>query len=298
MSDDPANPPVPSGTTRGELAMLRLSGTHSSLDVASQGAHVCNWQPDGGEPVLFMSPKSHFLKGKAIRGGVPVIFPWFGKREDDPTAPQHGFGRIAGWKRTRGMVDQRGAAVAEFQLEDNDSTRKSWPFSFAAKLSVEGHTRLHITLEIKNTDSKPFTFGAGLHSYFCVSDIERIKILGLEDTHYIDQVAANEVRKQANEAITFDGELDRIYFDTAATCVILDPGKKRRIVIAKSGSKSTVVWNPWAGKAGSMADLGADNWRGMVCVETTNAGPDSITLAPLATHRLETTITVERIDSA
>jgi D-hexose-6-phosphate mutarotase len=295
MSDDRDNPPAPAETTRGELVMLRLSGAHSSLEVASQGAHVCSWQLHHGEPVLFMSPKSHFLKGKAIRGGVPVIFPWFGKREDDPTAPQHGFGRVANWKQTRGEVDQNGAAVAEFQLKDNDSTRKSWPFSFTAKLTIEGQTQLRITLEIQNTDSKPFTFGAGLHSYFCVSDIERIKILGLEGTEYIDQVAANAVRKQPNYAITFDGELDRIYFDTDATCVIHDPGNERRIVIAKSGSKSTVVWNPWTGKAGSMADLGADNWRGMVCVETTNAGPDSVTLTPQATHRLETTISVEPI---
>ena len=285
------------GTIRGELDMLRLAGNHSSLEATNHGAHLCSWQIQKNEPVLFMSPKSHFIKGKAIRGGVPVIFPWFGKRGGDPMAPQHGFARISEWKQTRGEVDTNGAAIAEFQLEDDDSTRTSWPFSFAARFRAEAGTGLRIALDIQNTDSKPITFGAGLHSYFCVSDIRHIKILGLEGTQYIDQVAANDVRTQSGDAITFDGELDRIYFDTAATCVIQDRGKKRRIIIAKSGSKSTVVWNPWAGKASSMADLGADNWRGMVCVETTNAGPDSVTLAPGATHRLEAVISVEPIAS-
>lgn len=285
----------PEPTTQGELNMLRLSGAQSNLEVASQGAHVCSWRPKGKEPVLFMSPKSRFSKGKAIRGGVPVIFPWFGKSDDNPAAPQHGFGRITEWEQTRGEVDRNGVAIAAFRLVDNDSTSGSWPFRFDARLVVEAGSELRIALEVGNTDDKPFTFGAGLHSYFCVSDVRKIEILGLENTRYVDQVAANAIRTQPNAAVVFDGELDRIYFDTTAACIIVDPGKKRRIVIAKSGSKSTVVWNPWTAKAGTMADLGADNWQNMVCVETTNAGPDSITLEPSATHRLEATISVEPI---
>lgn len=264
------------------------------MEIAPQGAHVLAWEPAGTPPVLFLSPRSFFAPGKAIRGGVPLVFPWFGPKAGDPNAAQHGFARVRDWTLVATPPEPDGAIHVTLTLDDDDRTRAVWPHAFAARFCIRAGRTLEMGLEVRNSGETTFSFEAALHTYFAVSDVGQIVIRGLEPTEYVERYGGGGRQRPAAEPITFTGEVDRTYFDTTADCVIVDPGWKRRIVVAKSGSHTTVVWNPGSARARHMADLGDPAWRGFVCVETVCAGADAVTLSPGATHVLGATIAVEQ----
>jgi len=280
--------------TRDQLPAIEIDGPQARVAATLHGAHLLDWTPQGARPVLYLSPRSAFTPAKAIRGGVPLCFPWFGPKADDPKAPQHGFARTRSWKLERAEVAPDGAARIEFSLHADAMTRTAWPHAFAARLSIRAGAELELALSVLNTGASPLTFSAALHTYLAVSDVRHIAIRGLEHTDYLDKVGGGTGRRREGGApVSFTGEVDRVYLDTTATCVVDDPGWGRRIHVAKTGSRSTVLWNPWEHKAAAMADLGADAWPGFVCVETCNAADDAVTLAAGAAHTLAARIHVE-----
>ena len=252
------------------------------------------WSIAGTPPVLFLSPTSGFLPGKAIRGGVPLIFPWFGAKPDDARAAQHGFARVRDWALQSASVDADGNCRVAMTLTDDLRTQAAWPHAFGARFVASAGRQLRLALEIHNTGPSAFSFEAALHTYLAVSDVRRIRVRGLENTDYLDKVDGGVRRRESDAPIALSGETDRVYLGTTGACTVEDPGWNRRIVVAKSGLCSTVLWNPWAEKARAMADLGDTAWTGMVCVETANASEDARTLAPGAAHLLEAVITVEQ----
>lgn len=294
MSSPSSDRAAISSLSRGELSVFRLAGAHSTLEVALQGAQVIDWTIPGTPPVLFISPKSGFLPGTAIRGGVPLVFPWFGPKPGDPRAAQHGFARVGDWTLESASVEAGGACVMAMTLADDERTRAVWPHAFGTRFVVSAGRQLRLGLEIRNTGASPYTFEAALHTYLAVSDVRRIRVHGLENTDYLDKVGGAVRKREGAAPITFTGETDRVYLDTTSACTVEDPDWKRRIVVAKSGSRSTVVWNPWIEKARTMGDLGEAAWTGMVCIETANAAVDARTLAPRACHVLEAIIAVEQ----
>ena len=272
---------------------MRLTGARATLEASPHGGHVTDWTIPGTPPVLFLSPRSVFQRGRAIRGGVPLIFPWFGPKAGDARAAQHGFARVREWQLEAAGVQSDGACSVAMSLTDDEATRAEWPHAFHARFAATAGRELRMMLEIRSADSRDFTFEAALHTYFAVSDVRRIRVRGLENTAYLDKADGGARKPGASAPLAFTGETDRVYLDTAAACTIEDPGLNRRIVVAKSGSRSTVVWNPWEAKARVTADLGDDAWTGMVCIETANCGADARTLAPGGTHVLEAVIAVE-----
>lgn len=268
--------------------MIELDTPDGAARVVVQGAHVTHWQPRGSEPVLFMSPRSVFAPGRAIRGGVPVCFPWFAARADAPTAPAHGFARIRDWR-----LDERTPTSLTFSLESDAETRRLWPHDFHLRLTIVVSRSLELTLEVTNTSMAPFTFEAALHTYLRVGDVGAIGITGLERAPYVDKTDG-DARKRADDAsVRVAGEVDRVFPGTAATCIVDDPVLRRRLRVAKRGSATTVVWNPGAARAATLADLGPDAWRTMVCVETANAGDDRVRLPAGAVHRMSATLSCE-----
>jgi glucose-6-phosphate 1-epimerase len=149
-----------------------------------------------------------------------------------------------------------------------------------------------MTFEVENRDATPFTYEAALHTYFHVSDAREVEVTGLEGVEFIDKVDAGTRKQQGAEPLRFTGETDRVFVQTTAPVTLHDPGMKRRIVVEKTGSLTTVVWNPWIAKSAAMADFGDDEWPGMVCIETANAGENAVTLAPGAVHLMSTLISV------
>ena len=239
-----------------------------------------------------MSAKSHFAGGKAIRGGVPLVFPWFADRTGGLPGGAHGFARTMEWEVVAAERRAEGVALS-FKLLPNQTTRDLGFDHFVLVYEVVVGERLTLALEVENVGDSPLTFEEALHAYYSVSDVRRIEVGGLGDTDYLDR-AHQAVRKhQASGAIRFMGETDQLHLNTRAAVTIFDPEWKRRIVIEKRGSNSTVVWNPWIEKAARLADFGDDEWPHMVCVEPANAAENAVTVAPGATHTMGMTVRIE-----
>lgn len=270
------------------LPVAEIQTPHASARVALQGAQVLTWQPTGQNPVLWVSKATVYAPGKGVRGGVPVCWPWFGAREG---LPAHGFVRTRLWEIRDTSRDAAGQVVLRLGMVDDASTRALWDFAFDLELIVTMGQTLSMALVTRNTGTAPFTLTDALHTYFCVGDIAQTLVQGLDGCNYLDKVQNFAQLKQAG-GVEFTGETDRIYMDTTADCLIEDKAWGRTIRVAKHGSTSTVVWNPWSEREKAFADMAAGEFKDMLCVETCNAGPDQVTLAPGGAHTLEAMISV------
>ena len=276
------------------IIIAEVANQHSLSNITLQGAHVATWQPRGQEPVIWLSPFAKFAPGKSIRGGVPICWPWFGPHATDNKLPGHGFARTVMWEIRETKALENGATFLRFGLLENDTTRAQWPHPSTAELEVTVGNSLKVDLVTKNTGSAPFVLGEALHTYFQISDVEKMTIRGLEDCDYLDKVG-EPARRTQQGGIVIESEVDRVYVDTAADCVIEDRGMNRAIRIAKQGSHSTVVWNPWTEKANKMGDFGEHGYRAMVCVESANAFDNLVTVNAGETHRLSVEYSVEAL---
>jgi glucose-6-phosphate 1-epimerase len=291
---------LPSSVTlargRGDLPCLRMaSDRYGTGEVYLHGAHVTAWQPRDQAPVLWVSRESFFAEGRPIRGGVPLCFPWFAAHPTEKTAPTHGFARIRPWTLT-GAGEAPEGTWLEFRLGHDDETLASpWPHRFLATYRVTFGRALRLALTIRNADADPIRYEEALHTYYGVHNVREIGVSGLDGTEYLDKVDGFARKRQGAEPIRFTGETDRVFLDTTATCTIHDPGRRRVIRIAKTGSSSTVVWNPWIEKARALPDFGDLEWVEMVCVETANVGGAAIALEPGAEHTMTAEVTIEPI---
>ena len=226
------------------LPVADITTPASLARVALHGGQVLGWQPSGTAPVIWVSKAAVFEPGKAVRGGVPVCWPWFGNREGQGA---HGFVRTRVWDMRESGVDENDNVVLRLGIRDDASTRALWDWAFDLELQVTVGTTLKLALHTHNTGDQRFTISQALHSYFCVGDIHQTRVLGLEGTDYLDKVNDFKTVRQSG-AVRFSGETDRVYINTTADCLIEDPVLARTIRIAKSGSSSSVVWNPWIEK--------------------------------------------------
>ncbi|QTE27916.1 D-hexose-6-phosphate mutarotase [Pengzhenrongella sicca] len=290
----PALPPsVQLGTGRGGLPVVRVTAREGTAEIYLHGAHVTGWTPVGGEPVLWMSAASEYRADAALRGGVPICFPWFGAHARDAAAPAHGFARLADWDLVGAVDHADGDVTVTLALGDTAATRASaWPHRFAARYAVTVGAHLTLRLEVDNLDVEPVRIEAALHTYLRVTDVRTAAVGGLEGAPFLDRLAGPEPVPGEAVPVRFTRETDRIYLGTEAAATLTDPGAGRTVTIAKHGSRSTVVWNPWVAKAAAMADFGDDEWPAMVCVETCAVGPDAIVLAPGASHAMTAVLTV------
>jgi glucose-6-phosphate 1-epimerase len=273
------------------LPIAALAGVTGSCEVSLYGGHVLSYRPAGHLPVLFMSKSSRFEPGKPIRGGIPVCWPWFGPHPTDPALPAHGFARIVPWRLAATEYTSRSAEI-RLALDDTAETRGWWPHRFSLTLRVALENALKVELTTRNTDTHPFTFSEALHSYFGVRQIMDVILRGLEGAAFTDVVTGAAGRPQETPLVIRQ-EVDRVYAGTEAECVIDDAGLERQIVVAKRGSRTTVVWNPWIDKAKRLPDFGDEEYTRMVCVETANAGANAITLEPGKSHTLAAVISAD-----
>jgi len=278
--------------TEHELVKARISLDGVTGELYLQGAHVTAWRPPDERPVLFTSPNSAFAPGRAIRGGIPIIFPWFGANRHTPTAPQHGFARTATWHLDGVETAGRGSLTLALSLGDGDVGSAFWPEHFRAIYTVTFAQTLSLRLAVQNRATHPIVFEEALHSYFVISDVTKIAISGLAGATFIDKTDAARRKLQTADLVTITAETDRVYLDTPRLCVIEDRGWRRRIVIEKDGAASSVVWNPWGEKAAAMVDLGDPAWRVMVCVESGNIADNELRLAADAEHQISGAISV------
>ena len=248
--------------------------------IAVQGAHLFHYERVGEQPLLWVSETSFFEPGKAIRGGVPICWPWFGKHQTDSSLPQHGFARISVW--TVVDIQETGDHTTEliFQLKSSARSLQLCPYTFELQLHVTVAGTLTISLTTINCDEKAFTITSALHSYFAVSDIDNVYIEGLDKTRYFDSLTKESIVQKGNVHIA--GEVDRIYQNVHYPLTIHD--RERTVHIDAQGSSSAVVWNPWKDKCAGMGDMKDDAYTTMLCIETANVLDDGRTLQPGDEH--------------
>ena len=277
----------------GDLIRLAVKSPLAQAHIYLHGAQVTHFQPRDAAPVLFLSGQSFFSPGKPIRGGVPVIFPWFDAHATRPDAPAHGFARTADWQVDSLSVDGDHIITAVFRLDARAATHAAWPHDFVLRYRVVIGRSLTLTLEVENTSTTPFTFENALHTYFAVGDVSQTATTGLEQTSYLDKTDGMQRKTQGSEPIRITQETDRLFENTRAACVLDDASTGRRITNEKGGSQTTVVWNPWIARAAAMADFGDGDWPQMLCIETANAGANAIALSPGDTHSMRAVISVK-----
>lgn len=269
------------------LVIAEINNALGSASLCLQGAHLMTWQPKSQSvPVVWLSRDAKLAAGKSIRGGAPVCWPWFGAHASEAGFPGHGFARTVPWRVIESGAEPNGATRLTLRLIASDKTRAQWPHACNLDLTVVVGEALRMEMTTENTGTEDFVIGEALHTYLQIGDIGVARVTGLEGCDYWDKVGGSNLRKQESK-IGFSGEVDRVYINTAAECVIEDDKLKRRISIAKSGSLSTVVWTPWVEKANKMGDMGQpDGWREMVCVESANALDNLVTVAAGSRHTL------------
>ncbi|MBB5353748.1 glucose-6-phosphate 1-epimerase [Haloferula luteola] len=250
--------------------------------LALHGAHVMEWQPVSADaPVLYLSPDALLQPGKAIRGGIPICWPWFNAHPSDSSLPSHGFARTHFWELEAAEEDESGVTIS-LRFRSGD---------LAAYLDVYFGEWLEIALETTNLGDEPLPLSGALHTYLAISSIAQVQVDGLSGDQYLDTVGDRTERVQSG-LVYFDREVDRIY-ENDSSALLVDSGYERVIVVEKEGSPSTVVWNPWVDKAKNLSDLPDEAYRDFVCIEAAISNDRAIILAPGGSHVLSTTLRVE-----
>jgi glucose-6-phosphate 1-epimerase len=241
------------------------------VQLSRHGAHVLSWLPAGATEQLYLSPRSEYAPGKAIRGGVPVCFPQFADRGP---LPKHGFARTRAWE----LVSQetgKDDALAVLRLRDDDATRAIWPHAFELELSVRvGGRTLDIELACENTGDAALQFTAALHTYLRVADLDAASVEGLSGLRYFDSIKQAEALQRMDLLLTGDKgvlDLDRIYFGVKDRPLLVAEDR-RQVIVRQQGFDDAVVWNPGPERCAKLADMPADGWTEMLCVEAACIG--------------------------
>ncbi|WP_285276482.1 D-hexose-6-phosphate mutarotase [Halopseudomonas bauzanensis] len=251
--------------------------------IALQGAHIIDCVPAGQPPLLWMSPTDPCRPGTALRGGVPICWPWFA---DERSGPAHGIARTSDWQLQEVQVDNASVRLL-LSLPQEDIVRQLPNENWAVEVEFVLGAELKIALTTTHTGTAPQPLSQALHSYLPVADIEDADITGLLGCAYIDKLQEGATVIQQS-ALRFEGEVDRIYFNHGAD-VRLCAGDDA-LCVHREGSESVVIWNPWREKASRLSQFPVDGYRTMVCIEAANAGPDGRILGPGDRHTLSTVI--------
>jgi len=275
----------------GGLARVNIASSAVAGEVYLQGAQVMSWRPAGVEEVIFVSRQSHWEPGRAIRGGIPICFPWFRGKSDDPKAPAHGFVRTRQWTLESVTAEKDGSITVACATQSDEASRRWWPYEFYLRHQVNLGRSLRMELTALNTGNTEFRFEEALHTYFRVGDVETVEVRGLAAVPYLDNMEGNRQKLQMGD-IRLSGQIDNAYLNATGTLDIADPGIRRTLRTEKHNSASTIVWNPWREGAAKLADLGDNEWHQMICVEGGNILDAAVALGPGKQHAMRVTLSV------
>jgi len=277
-------------TGNGGLPRVHISSAVANGDIYLHGAHVTAWSPPGADEVLFVSSASKWEEGKAIRGGVPICFPWFGDKADDPTAPAHGFLRTTTWSLDSITV-QASVVTVTMSIGSDEATQRWWPADFRATYRATFGTELKLELQVRNAGGAAIRFEEALHAYFNVGNVRQARVKGLDAVHFLDKTDHYREKVQRGD-VEITSETDRVYLDTQTPVELSDHAMDRRIEVTKRNSLTTVIWNPWSVKANAMSDLGPNEWTRMLCLETSNVLDYAVDLGGGGIHRMGAVVSV------
>ena len=285
-----------------QLSCWRLRHEDAEVIVAEQGAQVLSYRQGEAAPIIWLSEEAAFQAGQAVRGGVPVCWPWFGDLARNPQsvqdtyqgsqpAPAHGLVRNIDWVMVRSDTNDDSVTL----VFASNRELPGWPHAVDLSLNISLDSKgLHLSLTSHNRGDTTIALSQALHSYFAISDIHQVTVEGLDGRPYIETLEDWQQRQQQGDLI-FGGETDRIYLDLPSRLSLRDPGLKRQILLETRGSRSAILWNPWIAKAQRLSQFADDAWQRMLCIETANVMDDVIRLEPSASHTLSVSISAESI---
>ena len=280
------------------LARAQVTLPGCTATVYLHGAHLAAWQPTGADPVLYLSPRSEFAAGKAIRGGIPVCWPWFGPRSDGGEGPSHGFARLAAWDVAFAALlpGDNPTLRLTFSLQPTDQSRAlgfdDFRLAYEMIFGQDGGRTLTLRLSVANTGKAPLRFEEALHAYLHAGNVREVTLLGVENALYLDKRDGLKQKHAPAAPLAITEQTDRVFPGATGAVVLQDPTLQRTITTAKENSATTVIWNPWNDGSATLGDLPPEGWQQFLCVETANTGADAITLAPLEAHTMEARLTV------
>jgi glucose-6-phosphate 1-epimerase len=272
---------------------VHITTPNCSGEMHLHGAQVTSWKPTGAQEVIFMSSRARFNEGQAIRGGIPICFPWFRAKSDDPKAPAHGFVRTKLWALDS-IAQNAGEIIVAMSTESDSSTKQWWTADFHLLHRVTFGSHLKLELTVTNRGASTIHFAEALHTYHAVGDVRKASVRGLDGATYLDNTDANREKKQHGDVV-ISSATDSAYTNNGSALELVDPVLNRRIQIKKENSHTTVVWNPWEEAANKMSDMGAGEWQKMFCAEAANILTDAIELAPGKNHTITATIGVNSL---
>jgi glucose-6-phosphate 1-epimerase len=266
---------------------LRLQGAGGTVLLAMLGAQVLSWQGPQGD-VLWCGSKAEYAPGKPVRGGVPLVFPWFGDHPSDTKLPAHGFARTLAWR----LLAARPGPEVVLAAADDESTRAMWPHAFSLQFAVglADAARLRLSLTIGNPGSAAFRCEEALHTYFAVGDIHKASVHGLQGVPHGEHAAAPQGPWDVHAPLRFLAETDRIFQGTPASLELHAPAMRRVVTLDTEHADSAIVWNPWPAKTARLSGMAADDWQRFCCIESANVREHALTVAPGASHTLSLTL--------
>ncbi|MCL1123250.1 D-hexose-6-phosphate mutarotase [Shewanella surugensis] len=266
------------------LEYVDINTHHCQARIFKQGAQIDFFQPQGQKPLLWSSSNNDYQVGTAIRGGIPICWPWFGLHEN-ASWPQHGFARIQMWQLSEVNINDTEVDLL-FTLTIDKNSQTYWPYHTQLSARFRLSDRLTVSLINTNLDSQTITLTQALHSYFPIGDIHQLQASGFSQSHYIE--FDKGPFEQTQDRVQFTQETDRIYHPLGPQQLLHTPDGI--IQITRENSQSAILWNPWHAKSKRLSRFNNDDYRSMVCLEAANVLDDKVTLAPNETHTLSTTI--------
>ena len=261
--------------------LLRLEHDGDTAEVALVGAQVLRWL-QRGEDVLWTAGAPKHEDGQPVRGGVPLVFPWFGDHPENPKLPAHGFARNRTWR----LVHANDTPEVVLELTDDEATRALWPHAFRLRLSVLLSAKLRLGLTVENSGDAPFRGEEALHTYFAVGDVQQASVHGLEGTPSTEQAAEPEAKRDRKAPLRFRAEPDRICQRVPGRIELHAPALSRTIALQTLGAGSAIVWNPWPKKAATLSQMVDGDWQRFCCIESANVRDAALELAPGESHTL------------
>ncbi len=253
----------------GGLERLLLTHKTCAAEISLYGGQVLHWQPTNEAPVFWLSKSSRFEKGQAIRGGIPICWPWFGSLAQEVN---HGFARLSDWDIADVEITQEAIQVT-LVLEGKELSAQ-WPHAFRLLQHLRFGKAFEQSLEIVNLGAEPISFTGAMHSYFSVSHPKNTELPALAGVVYKDKLQGfNEFT--INEPVLFDKAIDRVYKNSAPVD-LYDSELQRKISISKDHSAQWVVWNPGSEAAKRVNDIHREGELEYVCVEVANTDPVSV----------------------
>jgi len=277
----------------GGMPRVRITGAFGEGEMYLHGAHVTSWKPAGNDEVLFVSTKSRWQEGQAIRGGIPICFPWFRAKGNDAQAPAHGFARTKTWQ-VESIVQNEGTVSVIMLTESDEQTRRWWPGEFRLIHRVTFGSELKLELVCRNTGTTPLRFEEALHTYNRVADVEQVHLQGLDTVGFLDNTDANQEKMQIGD-VAIASQTDSAYMNTDSAVDLLDPRMRRQIRLQKDNSLTTVVWNPWRDGAAGLKDLGDGEWKQFLCVEASNILGAAVNLDPVQEYKMTAVLSVAKL---